>query len=364
MAFFLFDSVAIIGISTAVPKNRVYTEDFIEQFGEKHIRKFIKTTGVKERRVALEHQTASDLGYVAARNLLIKKNIPTDDLGILVFASHGPDYRRPATACVLQHRLGLSESCACFDINLGCSAFVYAIQTVSAMLCCSNVEHALLIVGDTNTKITYSKDESMVLLTGDAASAILLEKRSGSSLAATLISEGDKWKNIIVPAGGFRNLHGDNAPMIFADGIERTLYHLFMDGFGVFQWTIGKVPEIICNHMESARVSIEGIDCFGIHQANKYILEQLKKRLKIPEEKIPISLEKYGNTSSASVPLTLCNTYGKIQSGKVNVLICGFGVGLSCGVMNTMLQISDIYPIIETDEYFEEGLINTPLDWL
>lgn len=363
MAFFECKDIAIAGIAAAVPKRKVNTEDYIEQFGERHIRKFIRTTGIKERHIVSENQTASDLGYVAAKEIMEKKKLKPNEIGALIFASHGPDYRRPATAFVLQKRLGIPESCACFDINLGCSAFVYATQVVSAMMSNSDIEKALVIVGDTNSKITHPKDESMVLLTGDAGSAILFEKRQGASITAELSSEGEKYKNVIVPAGGMRNPKASEDTMLFADGNERTLYNLFMDGFSVFEYTIREVPKAIQSYLAKEKREIADFDYYVMHQANQYILQQLSKRLKMPEEKMPKSIDRYGNTSSASVPLTLCDCFGEKQGGSFEALMSGFGVGLSCGVMGTVLRVDDIFPIIETDDYFEDGFINSPDDW-
>ncbi len=363
MAFFECKDIAITGIATAVPKRKVNTEDYMEQFGERHIRKFIRTTGVKERHIVSENQTASDLGYVAANEILEKKNVNPSEIGALIFASHGPDYRRPATSFILQKRLGIPVNCVCFDINLGCSAFVYATQVVSGLMKSSDIEKALVIVGDTNSKIVNPKDESMILLTGDAGSAILFEKKRGGEITAELSSEGEKYKTVIVPAGGMRNPNASEDLMMFSDGNERTLYNMFMDGFGVFEYTIREVPKAIRNYLQKAEKSFEDFDYYVMHQANQYILQQLSKRLKMSEEKMPKSIDRYGNTSGASVPLTLCDCFGDESGEKIKVLLSGFGVGLSCGVMGTELCMDDIFPIVETDDYFEEGVINSPDDW-
>ncbi|MCM1232287.1 MAG: ketoacyl-ACP synthase III, partial [Ruminococcus flavefaciens] len=275
MAFFKFKDIGITGIETAVPQKKVRTEDFITEFGEKHIHRFIRSTGVQERHIAEKHQTASDLGYVAAVDLMQHKEICQDEIGALVFASHGPDYRRPATAYVLQKRLGLSRECACMDINLGCSAFVYGTQAVCGLMKNSDIKKALLIVGDTNSKLTYPKDESMVLITGDAGSAILFETQKGSEITAELLSDGKYFKEVIVPAGGMRNLSANKEPLIFQDGNERTLYHLFMDGFGVLQYTIHEVPDAVRAFIKHEKKTLKDYDYYFMHQANQYILQQL-----------------------------------------------------------------------------------------
>lgn len=363
MAYVRLEDIGITGIAVAVPKNVINNRDLAEKFGEKHINKFIRTTGVLQRRIASEHQTASDLGLAAAQELLAKKGIDKSEIGALVFASHGPDYKRPATAYVLQKRLGLSEQCACFDISLGCSAFVYGTQVLGGLMQVSDIDKALLIVGDTNSKLINPKDESMVLLTGDAGSAILLEKKSGMHISAELVGNGEKYKTVIVPAGGMRNLHAPRQEMTFADGYDRTLYNLFMDGFGVFEYTIREVPKIIKSFVEKESRKIDDYDYYAMHQANQYILQQLSKRMKMSQEKMLYSIQEYGNTSSASVPLTLCKCFGGEQEGQISVLMSGFGVGLSCGVMSSNICKKDILPIIETDQYFEEGIIKDAQGW-
>ena len=363
MAFFECKDIAITGIATAVPKRKVNTEDYVEQFGERHISKFIRTTGVRSRHIVTENQTASDLGYVAAKEIIEKKDIDVSEIGALVFASHGPDYRRPATSFVLQKRLGLPISCACFDINLGCSAFVYATQIVSSMMSNSDIQKALVIVGDTNSKLVNPKDESMILLTGDAGSAILFEKKKGGYVSAELSSEGEKYKTVVIPAGGMRNPDASHEIMMFSDGNERNLHNIFMDGFGVFEYTIREVPKAIKSYLKKTNKSMDDFDYYVMHQANQYILQQLSKRLKMPEEKMPKSIDRYGNTSGASVPLTLCDCFGEKSGESFTVLMSGFGVGLSCGVMGMELCSDDIFPIVETDDVFKEGFINSPEDW-
>ena len=227
----------------------------------------------------------------------------------------------------------------------------------------SDIEKALLIVGDTNSKLINPKDESMVLLAGDAGSAVLLEKKNGSQISAELVSNGEKYKTVIVPAGGMRNLHAGHREMKFDDGYDRTLYNLFMDGFGVFQYTIREVPRILKDFVAKEKKEMGDYDYYVMHQANQYILQQLSKRAKMPSEKMLYSIQEFGNTSSASVPLTLCKCFGEEAEGEIAVLMSGFGVGLSCGVMSANINKKDILPLIESDDYFEEGIINNPVDW-
>ena len=365
MAFFEFDSIKISGIAAAVPKKTVYTNEYADTFGEEIVEQFVKMTGINQVRKTLSNQTASDLGYVAAEELITRKNIDRKKIGALVFVTLSSDYRRPSTACVLHTRLGLDNNCISFDVGLGCSAFVYGSHIISSLMSTSDIELGLLIVCETMSKIVNPKDRSAVMMFGDAGSAILFEKTFSkeSHLSGELFTDGRGYKSIIVPAGGFRNMDASSETFVFSDGNERSLYDMWMDGSKVFEFTIHEIPHTISGYMERVGKSISEYDYFIIHQANKFIHKQMQKRLKIDAEKMPICLDKYGNTSAASIPLTLCDKFGEYEKGIISVLMSGFGVGLSWGVLEGTIDCKDIFPIIESDEYYEEGVINAPDEW-
>lgn len=364
MAYFNFNNIRITGIACAVPKTKVKASHHYNKFGQEHVDQFVKMTGVEEVRKTGPHQTASDLGYAAAEELLQQKKLKREDIKALVFSTHSTDYRRPATACVLHKRLHLKRDCIAFDVGLGCSAFVYSTQIISALMANSDIEKGLLIVGETMSKTVHPEDKSSAMLFGDAGAAILFEKVPDHKLSGMLCSDGEGYRSIIIPAGGFRNLNAPEEPMLFSDGNKRTLYNAWMDGAKVFEFTIRDVPQTIKHYMEHENTSPDTYDYFIMHQANKYIHKQLQKRLKIPPDKMPLCLDRYGNTSAAAIPLTLCNAFGANDFKEdYQMLMSGFGVGLSWGVMGTNISCTGIYPIIETDEYFTEGIINTPEDW-
>lgn len=364
MPFFQYEHIKISAVASAVPAQTVRADDFKEVFGKEQVDKFKDMVGVREYRKTREHQTASDLGFAAAEKIIQEKKIDREEIGALVFASHAPDYRRPATACVLHKRLGLSKECAAFDIGLGCSAFVYGVQVICSLLQNSDIEKALLIVGETMTKTVNPKDKATAMLFGDGGSAVLFEKtEEKSSINILLRTDGTGYKSIIIPAGGFRNLSPDKDAMIWKDGNSRTLYNAYMNGTDVFSFTISDIPRTIKDFFEKTGTCVENYDCFAMHQANKYIHKQLAKKLKIPMEKMPLSLDRYGNTSAPAVPLTMCDAYGRnMENREMNVLMSGFGVGLSWGVVSAKVNVMDIYEILETDDYFEEGVINCPSD--
>ena len=363
MPFFSFDNINITAVAAAVPSEIVEVDSFKPQFGDELVERFKTLTGIQQFRRTAPHQTASDLGFAAAEEIIQKKNINRETIGALVFVAHSTDYRRPATACVLHKRLELSKECAAFDVSLGCSAFVYGIQIVCSLMANSDIERALLVVGETLTKMTYPKDKSVVMMFGDAGGAVLLEKKQGTNIQGLLRTDGTGYRAIIAPAGGFRNMHADTKPMMWDDGNERTLYNTYMNGTDVFNFSISDVPKAVKDFFQKTNTTVEDYDYYIMHQANYYIHKQLSKKLKMPLERMPVCLDHYGNTSSPAIPLTLCDRFGKSNEGAIKTLMCGFGVGLSWGVISATLDTGAIYPIIETDDVFTEGIINTPEDF-
>lgn len=365
MPYFQFNNIKVCGVASAVPTEIVKVSDFAVKYGEDYVSKFSASTGIKQFRRTKPHQTASDLCYVAAEKIISEKGINKEEIGALVFVAHSTDYRRPATACVLHKRLGLDKYCAAFDISLGCSAFVYGLQVVCSMMANSDINKALLLVGETLTKMVNPEDKSVNMLFGDGGAAILLEKtESESTIKGILKTDGTGYKAIIAPGGGFRNMDAPTQNFIWKDGNIRSLYNTNMQGEDVFAFTISQVPRTIKEFLAKIEVDVNEYDCLAFHQANKFISQTLCKKLKCSEEKMPLCLDRYGNTSAPAIPLVLSDTYGNVDKDKeLKVLACGFGVGLSWGVCSMTVNVKDIYPIVETDEIFEEGIINNPDDY-
>ena len=207
------------------------------KFGKEAVDKFVNMTGVYRVCQARENQTASDLAYVAATNLFKHKNIDPKSIGALVFISQGPDYRLPATACVLQYRLGLPQECICFDVNLGCSGYVFGLNIIASLMNDSNIDRALLLVGDTSTKGISPEDKSSSMLFGDSGSATLLEKTNNQEdvIKFHLKTDGSRFKAIIKPAGAYRNLNASKERVLWkVDGNVRSDYDTYMNGTEVF----------------------------------------------------------------------------------------------------------------------------------
>lgn len=363
MAFFNFKNIRVAGIACAVPSNEVKTESYKPIFGDEDVEKFMEMTGVRASRRTSEHQTASDLGYRAAKELLKRKNIDVNEIGALIFSSHSPDYRRPATAFVLQYRLGIPKEAVCYDISLGCSSLVVGMQSISSIMSTCDMKYALLFVGDTAGKSVCATDRSSAMLFGEAGAVMLLEKTGNNNdhIDALIRSDGSGFRYMIVPGGGYRNLHASDNLVMCEDGNERSLMNSFIQGTAVFTFTIFDVPRLIKDFFAQTGTFPDDYDCFAFHQANLYILKQIAKKTKIPFDKMPITLDRYGNTSGASAILSLCDRYASYTENKIiKVMTCGFGIGISLGATSFEINTDDILPIFEDDSIYEDGLITNP----
>ena len=366
MAYYELPHIKIAAVASAVPTEVVKLESFAEKFGAEYVEKYKEQTGVKQFHKTREHQTASDLAFAAAENIINTKGIDRESIGALVFIAHSKDYWRPATACVLHKRLGLKKDCAAFDISLACSAVPYGMFVLGSLMESSDIERALLLVGETPQKITNPDDKSSCMLIGEGGGAFLLEKADaeGVGISGICRSFGQGYNAIIMPGGGFRNPNPPTEEYVWKDGNKRSMYNVMMRGEDVFAFTISDIPKTIKEYLAKIDSSVDDFDCLAIHQANKFILQMLCKKLKVSPQKMPICLDRYGNTSAASIPMVLGDVYGNLDESKeLSVLMSGFGVGLSWGVCSAKINVNDILPIIESDEIFEEGIINSPEDY-
>ena len=344
------NNIKLIGMAAAVSGTWSPIRELSDE-PDAVIQKFIKTTGVEGRYSASPQQCTSDFCCAAAEQVLKAKGIDRKQIGVLVFVTQTSDYRIPATACVLQHRLGLSEDLIAFDVNLGCSGFVYGLYIISAIMQSSDLKYGLLLAGDTSarefsTKAKTKNSHSGSLLFGDAGTATLLEKNSAEEMLFSLNTDGDQYKAIFAPYGFWRN----------PDPPENVGNSSQMDEIGVFNFATSKVPDQINLYMERCNTSPEDYDCLALHQANAMILKRIGKKTGFPMEKVPISMKKFGNTSSSSIPLTLIDLYGEASDKRmIHALCCGFGVGLSWGTVGITLSSDDILPLVHTDEYYSDN---------
>ena len=355
MSVFKSSGIGIAGVACAVPKNNVPVVSFTSVFGEEVTSKFTSGTGIKATYKALPEQTASDLAVAAAQELFSHIDVEKSEIGAMFLVTQSPDYRRPSSASIVQIRLGLPIDCSCMEINLGCSGFVYGLQTAMAMMSASDYKYGLLLMGETATKLVDPLDKSIVMMYGDAGAAILLERKEGAETSSLLRSDGSRYKAIVLPAGGFRDMNPGHERFMCSDGIERSLYDIFMDGTSVFSFSISDVPQAITDYLKITETTVADYNAFLFHQANQFIIKQLIRKMKLPKDQVPLSLDRYGNTGGISIPLTLCDAYGDKSGEKLKALICGFGIGLSWGVANIEVDTDKIYPIVQTEDYYKEG---------
>jgi 3-oxoacyl-[acyl-carrier-protein] synthase III len=341
MAIFSIPNIKISGISACVPmqKESNYNYDWIT---EKEQKLLTKTTGIEERRVAKKGVTTSDLCFEAAEKLIKELQWEKEDIGLLIFVSQSRDYFLPATAIVLQDRLNLSTSTLAFDISLGCSGYIYGLSVISSLMQSIATKKALLLAGDISTFSVNKRDKSTYPLFGDAGTATALELTPCSpKMNFSIQNDGSGYEAIIIPDGGLRNPLTDESfkEKEIDKGIWRTNRDLSLDGLEVFNFSITKVHPQISNLMTTYNLQNSDFDYFVFHQANKLIIETIRKKLKIEPEKVPYSLSKYGNTSSASIPLTIVTELqNEVRSKKLSLLLCGFGVGLSWGTATLELD--------------------------
>ena len=345
MANVSFDNVKIKGISAVVPKNVIKNSDLVGLMTEKEIRNAIKTTGISERRIVDKNMCASDLCFEAANKLLDDMNIDRRSIDLLIFLSQTPDYHQPSTAPLLQDRLNLPKTTGAFDINMACSGYVYGLSTAFSYASQIGIDNVLLLVGETLSKVTSLKDRATSLLFGDGAAATLIEKdkRSGKSYFS-LNSDGSGEEILKIPAGGFRRPSSSITIMEkrYEDGSLRTEEQFFMDGMEVFNFTMREVPVDVNNILRFSGNTLENIDYVVFHQANKFMTDFFAKKLKIPLVKVPYSMEKYGNTSGVSIPLTIVSELKhELRNNNRRLLLIGFGAGFSWAA--TVLDFSDTY---------------------
>jgi 3-oxoacyl-[acyl-carrier-protein] synthase-3 len=354
----IIEGVKISGVASAVPTRKVMSTDYIPLFGNNTVSKIIATTGVKESYHVNDMQTAGDLAYAAGRHLLDNMGVPPESIGVLIFIVTYQDYFVPATANVLHHRLGLSKDCMAFDVNLSCSGFVIGLQIAGSLLKSLGASRALLLLGDTTSKVVSPDDRSRMLF-GDAGAAVMLEAdNSAENINFGIKTDGSRFKSIIVPAGAFRQPNAGRTPERWFDGNIRTNYNLFMDGQNVFAFSITDVPSLIFEFLQHHNIKIHDFDVGVFHQPNVFILNRIAKKIGLPLDKMPLSLDKYGNTSCASIPVTLSDAYGSLSGKSLKTMFCGFGVGLSWAVASCVLDADVILPVIHTDEYYNDGLVN------
>lgn len=328
------NSSCILAIEPELGADTLSYQELEQRFGVEAMQKVLSGAGVRNRRVAPRGICGSDLAYSAATRLLDKHAIDRGSIDLLIFCTQSPDYWMPTTACILHDRLKLSTKCAAFDINLGCSQYVYALSVAHSMLTVGIARRALILTGDTMSHAVHPRDRAVVPLMGDAGSATLLGEASNGAgfLGFELGTDGSGSKYLMIPAGAARKpWSAETAIEIMdAEGNVRTQQNLYMNGAAIFHFAISTVPKTVQSLLSKLSMGMDDIDLFLFHQANHYMLDYLLKKMKISRERSHFYLEDIGNTSGSTIPLLLADAWkaGKVKPG-AKVLAIGFGVGLS-----------------------------------
>lgn len=334
MAFLRIENVIISGIAACVPPKLVENKDSDLFDDPAELERYIKTIGVERRYVAEDGICSSDLCKAAAERLIDEMGVDKSEIGCLIMVTQTPDYIFPATACILQDRLGLPTDCMSFDITMSCPGWIYGLSVMSSLMSAGRIKKGLLLVGETSTKAKSPYDH-VNLLAGDAGTATILEYKEGvSPLLFSMHTDGSNYRSLIIPDGGYRNPVTPHSFEYFEckDGAKRNRLNANMEGDDILSFAMHAAPKCIKGLLEHFEIPKEEIDYFLIHQANQMINKLIQKRLKVDDEHCPYNIADFGNSSSTTIPLMIVNKLRNNFGGK-KVVACGFGTGLAWGAL-------------------------------
>lgn len=350
-----FDQARIVGVVTSIPKNEKSIDDEIHLFGgsEKQIARLKQTIGLDKRRVVSGSTTAADLCETASRHLFGSAGISETEIDAVICVTQTPDHSQPCNAAILHGRLGLKKDCAAFDVGLGCSGYVYGLWLAHMMVSSGGCRKVLLLAGDTMSRLVHPEDRTVAPLFGDGGSATLVGRAAAAQPSwFSLGTDGKGAEHLIVPAGGARLPASDETKLTRKDDVGniRCDENLYMNGGEVFNFSIQVEPSAIREIVAYAGVEMDAIDHFVFHQANRYILSNIAKRLKLDPSKVPMqTVERYGNQSSASIPCAICGELGDLMRDEQSrqLVLSGFGVGLSWASALLSMKELSVCEIIE-----------------
>jgi 3-oxoacyl-[acyl-carrier-protein] synthase-3 len=349
MAFITYTGVGIRAIAACVPPQKIFNKDLGYLISKEEIEKTINSIGIREKRFAATDVCASDLCYKAAKQLIEDNTVDTNSIDVLLFLSQTPDYKIPATAPILQRRLGLPNTTACLDLSLGCSGYVYGLSVAYAYASMPGINKVLFLNGETFSKITSPYDKVNAPLYGDAGTATLIEKGNYPKAFFELMSDGSGAGSVMIPAGAYRNptTESNIKAEEKEDGNIRSEHQIYMDGMDVFNFALRVVPKSIKNMMEVIDMNLNDIDYLVFHQANKFMIDFFIKKLKFDAGKAPYCIDKFGNTSSASIPLTIVSELENKLADEKRIVLCGFGAGLSWGTAYIIFKNCNVSRIFD-----------------
>jgi len=325
-----------------LPSIKVTNDDLSAEFPDWSPEKISNKTGIFERAITSENEFVSDLAIDASLKLFNEFDINSDKIDFLLLCTQSPDYFLPTTACIVQDKLGLSKTCGALDFNLGCSGFVYGLSLAKGLIYSKSAKNILLITAETYSKHIHALDKSNRSIFGDAAAATLITASNDTSQIGigefVFNTDGSGSENLIVKNGGMRNPIKNGIDYFESENFVKNDDYLFMNGQEIFKFTTSSIPTLIDECLLKNNLNIDGIDLFIFHQANKFMLDYLKRKLNIPDSKFFIYLESCGNTVSSTIPIAISEAIKGNQLKKgMTLLVVGFGVGYSAAA--TILKI-------------------------
>lgn len=323
----------IKAISYYLPERIVTNEELLQEFPEWSVDKVAAKVGVNIRHLAASDETAGDMAEKAARKLFAEYGIKAEDVDFVMLCTQSPDYFLPSTACILQHRLGIPTTAGAFDYNLGCSGCIYGLAVAKGLIVAGIAKNVLMLTAETYNKYLHPSDKSNRSIFGDGAAACLVSTEGIAEIGEfALGTDGSGAENLIVKTGAARQKQPTGISSVDDEGHERFDDYLYMNGGAIFNFTLEAVPAMMKQVLEKNGVEKDNIDYYVFHQANKFMLNTIRKVCVLPKDKFHINLENTGNTVSSTVMIALkdCIEEGIISAG-MNVMITGFGVGLSWG---------------------------------
>lgn len=348
MAIIRYNGVGIKAMAACVPSKIVYNKDLVSIMGEEEVEKMISSVGIHERRICDDGVCPSDLCYEAAKKLMEDNDIASESIDMLLFMSQTADYRSPATACILQNRLGLTKECAAMDLSLACSGFVYSLSCALAYASMPGINRVLLLDGEAFSKVVNPQDKVNVPLYGDAGTATLVEKGDFGESVFILKTDGAGEDAVKIPAGIRNKITAESCIVKEREnGNFRNDLEVYMDGMAVFNFAIKVVPKGVKEIMTVTGRELSDLDYLIFHQSNRFMTDFFIKKLKFDATKVPYCIGRFGNTSSASVPLTIVSELQGQLDTKKNVVMCGFGAGLSWGTVFMQFKDCMISDLIE-----------------
>lgn len=317
-------------IAYYLPNKILTNEQIAALFPEWSADKVASKVGITERHIAAEGETATDMAYKAAERLFAQ-GVDKSGIDFILLCTQSPDYFLPSSACILQDRLGLSKNCGAFDFNLGCSGYEYGLAVAKGLIVAGIACNILLLTSETYTKYLHEQDKGNRTIFGDGASATLVSTEGFAEIGEVVLgTDGSGAENLIVRSLGARNKALLHDQLLDEDGNIISGDHLYMHGGNVFNFTADVVPDMVEKLLQKSGLHHDDIDLWVFHQANKYMINYLRKLLDIDKEKFYIFMEKVGNTVSSTIPIALCEVR-KENRLHGNILLAGFGVGLSWG---------------------------------